>query len=120
MRLSRFDEDEGLEGLKIGMTTQGEDIGNCSRPTVAAQLAVNIRHVGASALARSPHPLADELLLSMHDDPSVAVRITVAQAAAQMESPESRELLARLTHDIDATVRDEAARLLTLPENPDE
>ncbi len=116
-RLSRLEGDEALEGLKIGMDTRGEDIGNCSTPAVARSLAVNIRHAAAGALARSPHPQAKALLLSRHDDPATAVRITVIQAAARMDTPESLELLKRHTRDADATVRDEAVRLLKLRED---
>lgn len=116
-RLARLEGDGALEGLKIGMATQGEDIGNCSTPTVAKTLAVNVRHAAANALARSPHPQAKALLLSRHDDPATAVRITVIQAAARMDTPESLELLKRHTQDADTTVRDEAVRLLRLREN---
>lgn len=116
-RLSRLEGDEALEGLMIGMTTQGKDIGNCTTPAVAESSAVNIRHMAVSALARRPHPKAKALFLSMQDDPAIAVRIKVIQAAAKMKTPESQALLERHTHDPDAMVRDEAVRLLELLKN---
>ena len=80
-------------------------------------MAENIRHQTAGALARSPHPQAKSLLLSMEEDPASAVRITVIQAAARMKRPESLALLKRHTHDSDPAVRGEAARLLERREN---
>lgn len=116
-RLSRFEGDEALEGLKIGMATRGEDVlAHCTTPKVARQSAEGVRHYAAIALARSPHPRAEALLLSMHDDRSYAVRITVVQAAAQMETPESLDVLARHTDDADASVASEAVRVLKLRE----
>jgi hypothetical protein len=116
-RLSRFEDDDALEGLKIGMATRGGDIGSATTPEVAASSAENIRHKAANALARSPHPDAKALLLSMHDDPAIGVRITVSQAAARMGTPESLAILDRLTQDSDARVRREAVRLLQVHED---
>jgi hypothetical protein len=116
-RLARLGGDDALEGLKIGMTTRGEDIGNCSTAAVAASVAENIRHQAAAGLARSPHPQAGAFLLSLEEDPSRAVRITVIQAAARMKTPESLALLKRRTQDSDPTASGEAARLLELREN---
>jgi HEAT repeat protein len=99
------------------MATQGDDIGNCTTAAVAASMAENIRHKAATALARSPHTQAKELLLSMEEDPARGVRLTVVQAAARMNTPESLALLKRRMQDSDATVRGEAARLLELREN---
>jgi hypothetical protein len=116
-RLARLGGDAALEGLRIGMATQGDDIGNCTTAAVAASMAENIRHKAATALARSPHTQAKELLLSMEEDPARGVRLTVVQAAARMNTPESLALLKRRMQDSDATVRGEAARLLELREN---
>jgi hypothetical protein len=113
-RLSRFEGEEALEGIKIGMATRGADIANTANATLAAGSADNIRHSAAIALARSPHPKAKALLLSMENDPAVAVRLTVAQTAARMDTLESLALLKRRKADADATVRTEAARLLKL------
>jgi hypothetical protein len=115
-RLARLEGDAALEGLKIGMATQGDDIGNCAKAEVAASCAANIRHAAAGALARSPHPQAKSLLFSMEEDPAMAVRLTVLQTAARMNTPESLALLERRTQDGDATVRGEASRLLELRE----
>jgi HEAT repeat protein len=119
-RLSRLGGDDALDGLKIGMATRGDDIGNCTTPAVAADLAINIRHQAAIALARSPHPQAKVLLLSMENDPATAVRITVIQAAGRMKTPESLTLLKRRAQDNDPAVRGEAARLLELRGNSSE
>jgi hypothetical protein len=113
-RLSRLEGEGALEGLKIGMTTQGEDIGNTTAPAVANQSAEGIRHSAALALSRSPHPKAKTLLFTMEDDPDTAVRITVVQTAARMDTPESLALLKRRTHDPAGSVRGEAERLLKL------
>jgi len=116
-RLARLEGDAALEGLRIGMTTKGDDIGNCATAAVAASCAVNIRGGAAGALARSPHADAKALLLSMEEDPAMSVRLTVVQAAARMATPESLAVIERRTHDSDETVRGEAARLLELREN---
>jgi len=115
-RLCRLEGDAALEGLRIGMATQGEALGHCSTPGVAASSAENIRHKAASALARSPHPQSNALLLTMEEDPAMSVRLAVAQAAARMTTAESLALLKRRTQDPDGTVRGEAARLLKLRE----
>ncbi|MBN1360174.1 MAG: HEAT repeat domain-containing protein [Sedimentisphaerales bacterium] len=111
-RLSRFDGDEALAGLKIGMATRGADIGNCTTPEVATRLADGIRHATAIALARSPHRQAKALLWSMWNDPAPAVRITVMQTATRMNTKEAHALLERMTADPDEQVRNEAIRLL--------
>jgi hypothetical protein len=115
-RLARLEGDAALSGLRIGMTTQGDDIGNCATAAVAASCAENIRRAAAGALARSPHADAKALLLSMEEDPAMSVRLTVVQAAARMSTPESLAVVERRTHDSDDTVRGEAARLLELRE----
>jgi len=116
-RLARLEGDGALDGLWLGMATQGDNIGNCTTPAVAAGLAENIRHKAAAGLARSPHVKAKALLLSMEEDPARSVRITVVQAAARMKTPESLALLQRRSKDRDAVVRHEAARLLEFREN---
>jgi hypothetical protein len=115
-RLARIEGDEALTGLKIGMATQGKDIGNCTTAKVAAESAENIRHSAAIALARSPHQQARALLWSMENDPARGVRLTVIQTAAEMATPQSLELIRRHTADVDASVRAEAVRLLKVRE----
>ena len=115
-RLARIEGDAALEGVKIGMATQGDDIGNCRTAAVAASCAENIRGGAAVALARSPHPQAKALLLSMEEDPAMSVRLFVVQAAARMNTPESLAVIGRRTRDSDETVRGEAARLRELRE----
>ncbi len=111
-RLSRFKGDEALAGLKIGMATKGSDIGNCTTAQVADECADGIRHSAALALARSPHPDAKRLLLTMADDSSRSVRLTVMQTLAGTNTPEGWAVVAKMTGDKDDMVRGEAERLL--------
>jgi hypothetical protein len=111
-RLSRFQGDEALEGLKKGMTTRGADIANCTTPGVASSMANNIRVAAAQALMRSADPRAKSLILTMVKDACADVRIQVAQAATAMQSSDSLNVLRTLTGDSDATVQAEAKRCL--------
>ncbi len=115
-RLSRFNSDEALRGLKKGMTTRGADIGNCTTDAVAAQAAGGIRHSAACALSRSPHPEARKMLLSLWNDPSRAVRMTVLHELGRMDSAKSLNLLKKMSKDPDKDVRKEALRYLKLRE----
>lgn len=110
-RLSRFNTDEALAGLRIGMVTRGTDMGNCNTPALAEQSAGEVRHCAAIALARSPHPQAKALLWSMWNDPARSVRLTVVQTAARMGTEESGTLVEKMTADPDPVVRNEAIRL---------
>jgi hypothetical protein len=113
-RLSRFQGDEALNGIKKGMATQGKDIGNTSTAALAAQSAADVRHYAALALARSPHPDARRLLLSMWNDPYDGVKLTVLHALSTMDTPESLSLLRQMATDRDPTVAQEAQRYLKL------
>jgi HEAT repeats len=110
-RLSRFNSDEALDGLKKAMTTRGDEFGKTSSHS---QLAENIRHSASVALSRSPHPDARPLLLTMWDDPNTGVKITVLHALGKMDSPESLDLLKKMSADRDERVRNEALRYLEL------
>lgn len=114
--LSRLEGDAALDGLKIGALTWGQDLANCSSAELAEKLAENVRHAAALGLARSPHPQAKALLLSMHDDTARAVRITVIQTAAKMRTNEARKVLNSSASDNDPDIRREAKRLLELVE----
>jgi HEAT repeat protein len=111
-RLSRMEGDEAFEGLKIGMTTSGADMGNCATEKVAADSAGNIRVSAAYALARSPHPQAKGLLWTLEKDRSKSVRLIVVQTAAGVDTPEGQAIVQRGTQDADELVRGEATRLL--------
>jgi hypothetical protein len=111
-RLARFNTPQALEGLKIGMRTQGRDIGSTTTAEVAQSLADNIRHSTALALARSLHPEAKALLLTMANDPYDSVRLTVVQTASQISSPEAMAVMDRAAKDPSERVRTEALRLL--------
>ena len=71
-----------------------------------------IRHATACALARSPHPEAKKLLLSMCDDPYFAVRTTILHALDKIHSAESLALVRKMTQDPDNAVRDQALQCL--------
>ena len=111
-RLCRFKGDAALEGIKKGMTTRGADMGFCSTPSVAQDAADAVRGSAAVALARSPHPKAKALLMTMHGDPYDGMRLTVIHALEGMDSTESLDLLRQMTHDGEKEVSDEAKRCL--------
>jgi HEAT repeat protein len=114
-RLSRFKGDEALAGLKKGMTTQAADISRLtSNAKQRSELAEQVRHSAAIALVRSPHPDAKRLLLTMWNDPSRGVRVTVLHVLGVMTTDESLALLGRMADDSDKIVRDEARRYLAL------
>ncbi|MBI5725765.1 MAG: HEAT repeat domain-containing protein [Planctomycetes bacterium] len=113
-RLSRFKGDAALEGIRKGMKTQRPDIGNCTTPQVAYQAAEAVRYSTAIALARSPHPKARELLLTMRHDPHSWVRTAIVQAFGEMDTKEALELLEKMSQDPDEGVRGEAKRYLEL------
>ncbi len=101
-RLCRFRGDEALKGLKKGM----------------AQTNTNLRLAAAQGLARSPHPNARKLLLSMRNDPYYGVRITILHTFGKRDTAESRKLLEEMTRDANKLVRDEARRYLDLLRAP--
>ena len=111
-RLARLEGDDAFGGLKIGMATQGKDIGHCSTPELAASSANNIRLAAVHALSRTSHPDAKGLLKNMTTDPDDGVRMTAMQALARTESAESLELLQKMSKDPSESVRREASRFL--------
>lgn len=112
--LSKFNNDLALQGLKKAMTTKAGDIASATTHTVASTLADNIRHTAACALAKSKHPEAISLLLSMWKDKAYGVRITVLHALGRMNSAESLSMLRKMTHDENELVSREAERYLKI------
>lgn len=114
-QLARFKSDEVLADLKKGMATKGADIenGTFSREEVAGE----VRHCAALALARSPNPEAKKLLLTMWNDRSYGVRVTVVQTAAGMDSAESLVVLQKMAKQGGDDVRGEAVRCLGVRES---
>lgn len=112
--LSKFDSRDALAGLKRGMTTRAEDMENATTREVTEQLARNIRHAAAAALAKSKHPEAVPFLLSQRHDESEAVRITVLHALGKMKSAEALSILKEMTEDKSKRVSDEAKRYVHL------
>ena len=100
--LAKFDSDEALAGIEIGLATTDEDIGSASSS--------NIRHAAAGALSRSPHPKAEARLLSLLDDPNYAIRITAVHRLGKLKTAESLRLLKLKTMDLNSSVRGEAIR----------
>ena len=111
-RLAHLEGDDAFGGLKIGMATQGKDVGHCSTPELAASLANNIRLAAVHALSRTSHPDAKGLLKNMTTDPDDGVRMTAMQALARTESAESLDLLQKMSKDPSESVRREASRFL--------
>jgi hypothetical protein len=112
--LSRFKSDEALRGIQLGMVTRGSSLAEASNAALAGQLAANIRQAAAGALDESPHPRAEELLLSMRRDPDPGVRLTVLHRLGRQKSATSLELVREMTRDRDRMVSDEAKRYLAL------
>jgi hypothetical protein len=119
-RLSRFVDDRAFDGLKRATTTRGDDLGNIASTITATQSAENIRHFAFQALARSPHPDAKPLLLTMWNDPDASVRLTVLHALGKMDAPESLDLLQKMSADRDKMVRTEAQRYLKERQNSED
>ena len=119
-RLSRFDTDAALEGIKSCMNTQGEDLDRMSNPAVGKSSADAIRVSAAYALERCRHPQAKALLLTMQDDPYPSVRLIVLQAftrATNESTPEVDEMIEKLTHDPAEIVREQAKEYQELRKN---
>jgi hypothetical protein len=112
--LSKFNNNLALQGLKEAMATKASDIGNTTTKAVACTLADNIRHATACALAKSKHPEAISLLLSMWKDKAYGVRITVLHALGRMSSTESLSMLRKMTYDENELVSQEAERYLEI------
>jgi hypothetical protein len=117
-RLARFNTDEALAGLKKGIATRGADIGNRSTDELGEQLAINIRHSAAQALARSPHADAKRELLTLWNHSDAGVRLDVLHVLGRMDTPESLELIKKMTADQSQMVRGEAERYLKLRSKP--
>lgn len=112
--LSRFEGDAAYRVLKEGIGTQGEDIGNTTSIEVANQVAENIRHAAASALAKSPHPRAIPFLLSKRNDSSEAVRMTILHVLGKMTPKRAIPILQEMSQDQNKRVSDEAKRYIQL------
>jgi hypothetical protein len=112
-KLARFNSDNALEGLKKGMNTWAADIGNATE-SQKEQAAAGVRHYASAALARSPHPKAKSLLITMRDDPYDAVRLNVLHVLGKMDTPASLDMIKAMTTDRSEMVRDEAKRYLKL------
>ena len=112
-RLGYFAGDEAFEGLKLGATTEGKDVGSASNKKVAATLADNIRIYALNGLARCNHPDAPALILSLHNDSSRSIRLNVIQAAAKMATADSLAIIKSHVNDADSVVAREAKRLLS-------
>lgn len=112
--LAKFKNDEALVGLRKGMGTRSCDLGTMPADHPSDQPACNIRAAAAHALARSPHPDARSLLLSMRDDPCFGVRLGVLHTLGKMDTPESLDMIRKMTEDSDKRICDEALRYLKL------
>jgi hypothetical protein len=113
--LAKFGSHAAFQALKKGMETKGEDFaGTTTKKETADQLAENIRHAAAGALAQSPHPEAIPFLLSKRKDPSRGVRLTILHALGKMTPEEALPMLEEMARDEDKTVSEEAKRYMRL------
>jgi hypothetical protein len=108
-RLSRFNSDAALAGIRRGMTVRSGQIGQSSVPSQGADA---VRYSAALALARSKHPKALGFLQSMRHDSYRPVRLAVAHRMARAKTADARRVLESMRHDRDQAVRDEVDRLL--------
>ena len=137
-RLAEFPGDAALEGIKKGMKTQRPDSGDftdllanggwvqvrgtarasgaTATPDLLAQAAEadGVRLAAARALTRSPHPQTQKLLLSMWDDPSPAVRMTVLRVVEKLPPAEALPLLQEMSQTLNHDVGFEAGLYLML------
>ena len=111
--LAKFDSDEALAGIEVCLTTTAAEM----RPyattgEIAQQSAYSIHHAAAVALRDSPHPRAQEKLLSLHGHPYRGVRITVLHRLGKLDTQQSLRLLEKMCKDENEMVRNEAIRYL--------
>jgi len=114
-RLSRFDTDAALEGIRLCMAVRGEDIDNATTPAVANSVAKDIRRSAAYALDRCRHPQAKALLWTMRNDFPLFVMQRFAEQ--DMDEPTAREmadLIELLLNDPNPMIQREAKRIQEL------
>jgi HEAT repeat protein len=114
-RLSQFNSDEALAGIMQALSTKASDITNCTTHELAQSSAEATRHTAAVSLARSRHPGAKAILLSLADDRSMPIRMTVLHELGRMKDEVSLELIRKMNQDDpDERIRTEAKRYLDL------
>jgi hypothetical protein len=115
--LSKFDHDEALHGIRLGLAATADTFSRqATTPEGAAGLVKHVRHTAAIALAESRHPKAGESLLSLRRDAQSDIRLTVVHALGARRAPEDVAMLREMASDEDAVVRGEVERYLALAE----
>lgn len=106
-------DDEALACIKMAMHLKGPDlVGEFARPELAESSANNLRQHAAQTLSSSPHPGAFPQLLTMSDDASPSVRLTVLHAIANKRPGDAQKRIRAFMSDSSAMVRGEAKRYL--------
>jgi HEAT repeat protein len=116
--LGKYNTDSAIEGIKRGMSVSHTEMREAGDRSAAISLAESVRSAAADALAKSKHPEAIPLLISMRKDDYWAVRLTVVQALGELGTPEAMEILQEMSKDKNENVRGEAIGYLSAKEKP--
>jgi HEAT repeat protein len=114
--LSKYNTDAAIQGIKKGMSVSHEEMREAGNRSTAISMAENVRVTAAQALAKSKHPDAISLLMSMRKDNYWAVRLTVVQALSQLGTPEAITILQEMSKDWNEDVSREANEYLSSKE----
>jgi hypothetical protein len=114
--LSKYNTDSAIEGIKKGIRVSPEEIREAGNMPTAISMAGTIRSVAANALAKSKHPEAIPLLLSMREDSYWPVRLTVVHTLGVLRTPEAIAILQVMSKDENEKVSREANRYLSAKE----
>ncbi len=111
--LSKYISDSAIEGIKRGMSVSHEEIRQAGDRSTAISLAEKVRFAAAHALAKSRHPEAIPLLMSMRKDNYWPVRLTVVHAFSRLGTPEAITILQEMSKDGHEDVSREAHKYLS-------
>lgn len=111
-RLSVFDRDDSLAGIKRRMHASAEEFERSGgHPECAQSKAQAFRLSVVRALESSPHAGAADALWEMRDDANASVRLAVVQAFAGRGTLRAKEIVMASRDDADERIRREAKRL---------
>lgn len=111
--LGKYSNDKAIEGIKMGMKTSPVEMRRAGNWNIAVSMAASVRLAAAMALTESKHPDSIPLLLSMREDSSWAVRLSVVHALGRLGTPEAIEILKEMSKDNNENVSREAIRYLS-------
>jgi HEAT repeat protein len=106
--LSKYNTDSAIQGIKKGMGVSHEEMREAGNRSAAISSAGSVRLAAAHALAKSKHPDAIPLLMSMRKDNYWPVRLTVVQALSRLGTPEAITILQEMSKDGNEDVSREA------------